>query len=448
MNELTDLLRQGSLTAKEIMSRLGISQATLSRRVAEIGNVRKIGRGKSTRYVLQRDVDGQSEFPLYQINEIGHAVLIGMLFSVWPAESCALETSQGRCVLFDGLPWFITDMRPQGFLGRAWGRDISESLDLPEDIKLWTESQTLKALSRQGNETVGNLIVGQLAYQKWVLKPAEVAIELSYKITAYEQLADKSLAGQEVGSSAGGEQPKFSGYVEHQERLASHVLVKFSPKNVNENTQRWGDLLRAEACALAVLQRANIPAAQAKIYTGRQGEVFLQVDRFDRVGERGRKGLASLEAVAAEFAGVNGSWVAIAIKLQKEKYISKETLERIGELYAFGKLIANGDMHQGNLSFIDPPVIPGKFAFELSPVYDMLPMTFAPDRSGNMKRQALSIVIDPAVSKAQWLKAQRWATDYWGTVASDPMISEAFRQIAREMLIEVEGLTADIQRLA
>lgn len=448
MSELIDLLRQGSLTAKEIMSRLGISQATLSRRVAETDDVRKMGRGKSTRYVLQRDVDGQSEFPLYQINEVGHAALVGMLFSVWPAENCVLETNLGQCVMFDGLPWFITDMRPQGFLGRAWGRDISESLDLPEDITLWTESQTLKALSRLGNETVGNMIVGQPAYQKWVLKPAEVMITQENKISVYEQLADKSLAGQQVGSSAGGEQPKFSGYVEHQQRPASHVLVKFSPKNVNENTQRWGDLLRAEAHALTLLQRASIPAARAEIYTGRGGEVFLQVDRFDRTGEKGRKGLASLEAVAAEFAGVNGSWVAIATKLQKEKYLSKETLERIGELYAFGKLIANGDMHQGNLSFIDPPLIPEKFAFELSPVYDMLPMTFAPDRSGNMKRQAISIVIDPVVSKAQWLKAQRWATLFWVAVVNDAMISDAFRQLASQMLAQVEGLTAEIQRLA
>lgn len=448
MNELIDLLRQGSLTAKEIMFRLGVSQATLSRRVAERDDVRKIGRGKSTRYVLLRDVEGQSEFTLYQINEIGHAAEIGLLFPVWPTESCALETHEGQCVLFDGLPWFITDMRPQGFLGRAWGRDISESLGFPGDIKLWTESQTLTALSRQGNETVGNLIVGQRAYQKWALKPPERVITLENKIPAYEQLADKSLAGQEVGSSAGGEQPKFSGYVEHYDRPASHVLVKFSPKNVNENTQRWGDLLRAEAHALRVLQHANIPAARAEIYTGREGEVFLQVDRFERVGERGRKGLASLEAIAAEFAGVNGNWVAIATTLQKEKMISKVTLERIGELYAFGKLIANGDMHQGNLSFIDPPVIPGKLAFHLSPVYDMLPMTFAPDRSGNMKRQVISVVIDPLVSKAQWLKAQRWATDFWGAVESDPMISEAFRQLASQMLAQVKNLTADIQRLA
>lgn len=281
-----------------------------------------------------------------------------------------------------------------------------------------------------------------------LFKPSEPPILHSEKVSAYEVLAAKSLAGQEVGPSAGGEQPKFSAFVEHQQRAASHVLVKFSPPNVNENTQRWADLLRCEAYALETLRQADIPAAQAAIYTGRHGEIFLQVDRFDREGERGRKGLVSLDAVAAEFAGVTGSWLVIATQLRKEKYLSQATLERIGELYAFGKLIANGDMHQGNLSFIDPPMIPEKFAFALSPVYDMLPMTFAPDRSGNMKRQAITIVLDPAVSKAQWLKAQRWARDFWQKVAGDVLISAEFRLLASEMLAQVDGLTADIQRLA
>lgn len=448
MSELADLLRQGSLTAKEIMAQIGVSQATLSRRLAEQNDVRKIGRGKSTRYALLRPIGGESEFAFYQIDTQGQAEQVGRIVSIWPAESCAFETVDGQCVLFDGLPWFITDMRPQGFLGRAWGRDISALLALPEDIKLWNESQTLLALSRHGNETVGNLIVGQAAYKQWALKPDEAAVAFQDKISAFEKLAQKSLAGQEVGSSAGGEQPKFSVFVEHQQKPASHVLVKFSPQEANENTRRWGDLLRAEAHALAVLQQAGIAAAQAEVYSGSHGEVFLEVERFDRLGERGRRGLASLEAVAAEFTGSHGSWVAIAAKLQQEKLISQSTLMRIGELYAFGKLIANGDMHQGNLSFIDPPLLPNKFAFELSPVYDMLPMSFAPDRSGNMKRQAINIVLDPAVAKSQWLRAQRWALDFWQKVEQDALISPEFRLIASQMLAQVTEITANIRRLA
>jgi hypothetical protein len=448
MSELADLLRQGSLTAKEIMAQIGVSQATLSRRLAEHNDVRKIGRGKATRYALLRPIEGESEFPLYRIDTQGHAELVGVIVAIWPAESCAFETADGLCVLFDGLPWFITDMRPQGFLGRAWGRDVSGLLALPEDIKLWNESQTLLALSRYGNETVGDLIVGQAAYQQWALKPDEAAVALQNKISTFEKLAQKSLAGQEVGSSAGGEQPKFSVFVEHQQKSASTVLVKFSPQDANENTRRWGDLLRAEAHALAVLHQAGIAAAQAEVYTGSHGEVFLQVERFDRLGERGRRGLASLEAVAAEFTGGHGSWVVIAEKLQQEKLLSQSTLVRIGELYAFGKLIANGDMHQGNLSFIDPPLLPNKFAFALSPVYDMLPMSFAPDRSGNMKRQAINIVLDPAVSKAQWLGAQRWALDFWRRVEEDELISPEFRLIASQMLAQVKALTATIRRLA
>ncbi|MGC6388370.1 hypothetical protein ACMV8I_11985 [Ewingella sp. S1.OA.A_B6] len=44
--------------------------------------------------------------------------------------------------------------------------------------------------------------------------------------------------------------------------------MKFSPQNVNENTQRWADLLRCEAYALETLIQTNIPAASAEIYTG------------------------------------------------------------------------------------------------------------------------------------------------------------------------------------
>ncbi|STQ46397.1 putative DNA-binding transcriptional regulator [Ewingella americana] len=204
MSELADLLRQGSLTAKEIMAQIGVSQATLSRRLAEQSDVRKIGRGKSTRYALLRPVGGESEFPLYRIDTQGHAEQIGSIVSIWPAESCAFETADGQCALFDGLPWFITDMRPQGFLGRAWGRDVSALLALPEDIKLWNESQTLLALSRHGNETVGNLIVGQAAYQQWALKPDESAVAWRGKISAFEDLAQKSLAGKRWALRQGG----------------------------------------------------------------------------------------------------------------------------------------------------------------------------------------------------------------------------------------------------
>lgn len=307
-----DLLRQGSLTAKEITEQLQINQSTLSRRLTKIPEIVKIGQSRSTRYILPRPLDNQWSFPLYQINEAGNAEKAGTLYSIWPGESCAVETASGQSLIYDVMPWFLTDMRPQGFLGRAWGRDMNAALHFPDDIKKWTGSQTLVALARAGDETVGNIIIGDMAYQKWFRKPEEIPVPEIDKIQVYERLARRSLAGEEIDSSAGGEQPKFSCYAEHADSSASQVLVKFSPPAENENAQRWGDLLRAEAHALRVLNDAGIEAAVAEIFTGGSQEVFLQVGRFDRVGERSRRGLVSLEAVAAEFGGGNGNWFLTA----------------------------------------------------------------------------------------------------------------------------------------
>ncbi|CAM3642203.1 HipA domain-containing protein [Rahnella bruchi] len=120
----------------------------------------------------------------------------------------------------------------------------------------------------------------------------------------------------------------------------------------------------------------------------------------------------------------------------------------IEQIYAFGKLIANSDMHQGNLSFIDPAIDPLKQALSISPVYDMLPMAFAPTNAGAMRRETVPLTLDPLVSKEKWLNAQRWAREFWQKVESDTAISVEFRQLASGMLAQVEELTSLIQRLA
>ena len=193
---------------------------------------------------------------------------------------------------------------------------------------------------------------------------------------------------------------------------------------------------------------AGIEAAVAEIFTGGSQEVFLQVGRFDRVGERGRRGLVSLEAVAAEFGGGNGNWFLTAQQLRRNKIITAQTLDKIEQIYAFGKLIANSDMHQGNLSFIDPAIDPQKQALSISPVYDMLPMAFAPTNAGVMRRETMMLNLDPLVSKEKWLDAQVWALTFWENVAGDTAISAEFRQLASGMRAQVAALTAQIQRLA
>lgn len=62
---------------------------------------------------------------------------------------------------------------------------------------------------------------------------------LDQKLTRYEQLASDALAGEIVGSSAGGEQPKFTCYAQTPSGN-KHVLVKFTVPQQTAVSQRWG----------------------------------------------------------------------------------------------------------------------------------------------------------------------------------------------------------------
>ena len=46
----------------------------------------------------------------------------------WPQGSCLVTGGKGDEQWFDGLPWYLTDLRPQGFLRRAWGRKLAAQL--------------------------------------------------------------------------------------------------------------------------------------------------------------------------------------------------------------------------------------------------------------------------------------------------------------------------------
>jgi len=388
MPTIEDVLRSGVASAAELASQLQTSQPTLSRRIREANNLLKMGQGKATRYALVRNISRQNgvleknNFPLYRINNTGQAERMGTLFPIWPGESCAVQSANGKWLLYEGLPWYLTDRRPQGFLGRAWGRAIGPQLGLPEDIRYWSETYTLLALAQWGSDSIGDVILGESAYQTWFSQPTAPAVSLENKLEHYQHLAALSMAGEQVGSSAGGEQPKFTCYVEQVRRPPAHVLVKFSSTLANDNSQRWSDLLQAEAIALALLQEHGVLAATAEMILGEGTAAFLQVERFDRIGERGRLGVVSLESVVAEFSGrASFNWVESARHLLALKIIDVKTFERIGQIYAFGKLIANSDMHQGNLSFVNPE----HFPLQLAPVYDMLPMSFAPLSSRTFK---------------------------------------------------------------
>ncbi|PAP21182.1 transcriptional regulator, partial [Salmonella enterica subsp. enterica serovar Enteritidis] len=121
MRALNEMLLQGPRSAAEIRTSLAVSQATISRLVSAHQDVIQLGKARATRYAIVRTVRGVAAFPLWQDNAQGQAAKFGDLYPRWPQGRCLVALDTGEWQWFDSLPWYLTDLRPQGFLGRAWG---------------------------------------------------------------------------------------------------------------------------------------------------------------------------------------------------------------------------------------------------------------------------------------------------------------------------------------
>jgi hypothetical protein len=277
-----------------------------------------------------------------------------------------MEQTDGICLHSDGLPWWLFDMRPQGYLGRAYASRFSFELGLPANPESWSDSDVIRALLAHGHDAVGNLLIGEQARNHFVEMPSPVAVD---RPTAYPALALAVSSGEVPGSSAGGEQPKFCTYTER-----GHVIVKFTAPDDNPISERWRDLLLAEHVALKVL------GVETEVFDF-GGQRFLEIPRFDRTGALGRNGLFSLRALEAEFVGrARETWPVLVNELVKQGCVHPDAVAATARLWAFGMLIGNTDMHHGNLSFISAHGRP----YHLAPAYDMLPMGFAPKSGGGM----------------------------------------------------------------
>ncbi len=417
----------GSATAGELRAALGVSQPTLSRWLQEGGSaVVRMGRARSTRYGRVRELPGlatEGGHPVWRVDPSGKAEPFGELFPLWGGGHWLAHPARaGEGVLFEGLPPFVADMAPQGFLGRSFtARHLD--LSLPDRLTDWSGDHMLVAILRRGEDCVGDLICGRESMDRWL---AQVPEEVTP--TDYPALAQRSAAG-EAGSSAGGEQPKFLAL-----REETHVLVKFVGPDSGEASQRWRDLLACEALALAHLRQAGVAAAQAQLID-EGGYRFLEVERFDRVGSRGRRGVLSLGAADDEFAGVGGTWSTVARALRARNLLTDEDAHTARWLDVFGQLSGNTDRHRGNLAFYTAH--DGQLA--LAPVYDMLPMAFAPAGTSVVER-SWSPQPPTVDSMEVWRSAADEALGFWEHVIAAPEVSAAFKVIAsrcRQQLSEL-----------
>jgi hypothetical protein len=391
----TLLISQGTLPAREACALMQVSQPTFSRLVERMGNQLLVyGKARSTHYALRRRIEGLSEeIPLYVIAADGKPSLLA---SLHPAEPRGFVIEWRKPVAarsyYPDLPYFFDDLRPSGYLGRFVPLAHPE-LGAPRDIQAWSADDCLRYWCRWGSNGVGNLILGEAALARFLERRQAKAP----KARDFPELARSALALGDAGSSAGGEQPKFALEASGKEAAS---LIKFSPPLRDPIGRRVGDLLVCEHLCLEVLSKHRISSAKSRVVEA-GNQLFLRVERFDRVGRFGRRGVVSLRALGMEFVGAQDRWRRISAGLVRAKKIAPATHDSVRELELFGELIGNTDMHPGNLSFYvdDSLGIAG-----LAPVYDMLPMMYYP-RQNQLMDKAYAPALPSPEDAAAWKKA-------------------------------------------
>lgn len=311
-------------------------------------------------------------------------------------------------------------------------------LGLPVDPNRWSDDQTLLALANTGYDTPGNLLVGEEAASHFHTNAlftksdeAMMPVSADQRLQKYPEFARLALSGEVIGSSAGGEQPKFNIEI-RRDGQPVHVMVKFSAPQDNTATRRWRSLLICEHLAFQVLSGLHPCSASELLSTDVDGvpQLFLEVPRFDRVGVQGRLGIVSLKALDDKFTGLATDWPKIAAALVQTGQLNAGIYQQVQKLYAFGVLIGNGDMHPGNLSFFVDDVTKSEPVYTLAPVYDMLPMSLAPRPSGQIPDvlPMPKIAINPPLDV--WKEMLPLAIYYWRQVAVHPSVADDVKQIA------------------
>lgn len=442
---LLDALRlRGVASARELSETLGLSQPSISRALATAGSrVTPIGQARRRRYASVRDVRGLgSHWPLYRIDTHGQPHAFGQLTALH-GDRCLVTTTtptdwlQGEFAdgLFPGLPWFLDDQRPQGFLGRQFAQHWARELGLPADILRWNEDAVLAALLLHGDDGPGNFVLGEAALDI-ALRATPTAIPLATREQRYAEWAQAALAGERMAPSAAGEQPKFTACVTDADGNPRHVIVKFSePLDTSPTARRWADLLIGEHLAAELLTEHGHACAHTELVWS-QGRACLESTRFDRIGEHGRRGFVTLAAWSDAHDGERDDWAATAARMARDGWLHADALEQVRLRWWFGRLIGNTDMHFGNLGFYLDEALP----LQLAPSYDMLPMLYRPASNGAVVPRTFEPPPPLPATLSSWRQAAAWAENYWQRVAHHQAISDDFRRIAEANQITLSRL--------
>lgn len=443
--KLESLLMRGPLRTATILAELGVSQATFSRLWANLKDGIALGASRARQYGLRRNVPGvTSPVPIFQVSAEGHVAPIGHIDPLYDS-FYALTPLQGSDYrILQGMPYFLRDLRPQGFLGRMEpGKNLD--LDLPADILRWTDEQVLKYVSRRSEHAAGDLIFGNESYARYLADAAKARATLipqMERAARYPGMAEHSMQGEPPGSSAGGEQPKFTAVIERDGNTIEHAIVKFSPPIDSANGRRWADLLVCEHLALETLATYKIGAARTSVLEA-GGRVFLEVIRFDRKGLHGRLPMATFSALDGDLGMLDQKWTAVARELERLGRLSRADVQTVEILDLFGALIGNTDKHHGNIAVA--------WTFDkrhtLLDAYDMLPMLYRPNAHGEIVPRQWAPSLGAGLELRHLPQCYLMAKEFWSRVLEDHRISEDFRQdvayphltALREMARDTDG---------
>ena len=426
----------GPLSAEELAGPLRVSRLTVQRAMRELeGEVVRLGITRATRYAIRRPVMGTlAQLKIDRINPHGDRnqwAELTALYGGWQVEwakkvpqwASLITDHAGFC---DGLPFFLSDLRPQGYLGRAVVRSLPAAHGLPPDIRTWSDDHTWGYLMHHGHDAPGNLVIGERASTSFGAVPE--AVLASERHVHYPRMATLADAGHPAGSSVEGEQPKFIAYVAGDGACEpAPCVVKFTDRLDRPTGRRWADLLLGEQIAVSLLHDyESSDTARPKLFDF-DNRRFYEIPRFDRGYQGGRRGIVSLRSL--HDAGVTGKdttdWKEAARGLANGGWLTDADVDRIELRWHFGRLIGNSDMHFGNLAFFWGDELP----FQVTPVFDMLPMLWAPRPAEALP----SPVFDPKPPDGDsrlWREACQLAGVFWRKMEDAPELSDDFRSHA------------------
>lgn len=421
--DIFEALSSGARTSKEIQALTSRSQASVSKLIRQNSNIIQLPGKRPHSYALTRPAFGADDtIPIATVDANGKTVPRAMLRPLRPQRyiavllsgASALLAGESNTGLFDTLPYYLDDARPQGFLGRLIAQQLSaqsdEFSDEPDD---WSDDQVGRYLISNGDDLPGDMVFGFSMMNRLRRQP------VINTRSNYSAIAASTLDGSTGVSSAGGEQQKFITFISD---IESHVIVKFTPAYEDFTSMRWRDILVTEFHALTVLSEYGFSTADTKLFE-QNDRYFLESKRFDRRGWSGRHSMYSLRTVDAEYLGSGGSWVEVTEGLRSLELISIFDSDQVKELQLFGTLINNTDMHLGNLSF----AIDGD-RFSLLPAYDMCSMGFAPKGSEVLDLAFALPELNERLKTSKTRRVLDAAAEFWQRVAADNRTSDALRE--------------------